>query len=97
MNMTELYNKVVEARPSLRQDAVSRAMVKLRKLAATLSKRDHMRRSNGVDDPISFDVRTDYFYRKAYEVARAVECEFVGDPETQRYWLRIDDQQERIA
>ena len=97
VNTTHLCAKVREAKPDLPLGAVVKAIMKLQKLASTISKRETLARNGGIDDPIGYTHHTQYFYRKAYDIARGIGCEFVAAPGTAQYWVRINNQAERIV
>ena len=97
-NNFELVDEIRRAEPGVPPIEIVRAVVKLRKLAKTIAKRQNK--------PYAFEselskANTQKFYNKAYTIARKVRCQFEGRCDAPlkewQIFLRIGGQAERIA
>lgn len=99
-NNPELIAYVRSMRTYLTPLEVSKAVVKLRKLAKTLSKR-YQQEGLSAGHVDTFDMNTQAFFGKAYTVARDIGCVFEmhqnGAGDHKHFYLRVDARLERLA
>jgi len=93
-NIIELAARVAQARPHIAPVEISKALVKLQKLAATLRSRAKV---NGADP--EHKQKSEMFFVKACELSYGIGCEFEasgGTPGHPEFSLLFDNRRERF-
>lgn len=91
----EIGAAIRQARPRIPDVEIGKAVVKLRKLAKTLQKRELAAASADDAPSLVYDANTRKYYETAYRIAQGIQCGFEGHYDTPeggwQFFLRIND------